>query len=96
MHGETSRTAKVRCKEHKDALMRKKNSNLWEHCQTEHQGEFAEFKYKVQRSFHRDSLLRQIEEAKRLENEEGTLLNDKLEFVQPFAIQLKATRMTNR
>ena len=76
MHGETSRTGKVRCKEHKDALMRKRNSILWEHYQTEHQGELAEFKYKVHRSFHRDSLLRQIEEAKRLENEEGTLLND--------------------
>ena len=96
MHGETSRTAKIRCKEHRDALLRKKNSNLWEHCEEEHNGEIADFKYKVVRSFHRDSLLRQIEEAKRLESEEGTLLNDKLEFVQPFAIQLKATRMTNR
>ena len=43
------------------------------------------------RRFHRDSLLRQIEEAWRLENEEGTLLNDKLEFVKPFGVQLKAT-----
>ena len=62
----------------------------------EHQSEEAEFEYKVHRSFNRDSLMRQIEEAKRLESEEGSLLNDKLEFVQPFAIQLKATRMTNR
>ena len=96
MHGESSRTAKVRCKEHNDALMRRRNSNLWDHCVLEHQGQIAEFDYKVHRSFNRDSLLRQIEEAKRLETEEGSLLNDKMEFVQPFAIQLKATRMMNR
>ena len=96
MHGESSRTAKVRCKEHNDALMRRRNSNLWDHCVLEHQGQIAEFDYKVHRSFNRDSLLRQIEEAKRLETEEGSLLNDKMEFVQPFAIQLKATIMMNR
>ena len=62
----------------------------------EHQSDEAEFEYKVHRCFNRDSLMRQIEETKRLESEEGTLLNDKLEFVQSFAIQLKDTRMTNR
>ena len=96
MHGETGRTARIRCAEHHEALKRKKNSNLWEHCVTEHGGLQAEFEYKVDRSFHRDSLLRQIEEADRLESEEGTILNDKLEFVQPFAIQMRATRMTHR
>ena len=93
MHGETSRSARVRCKEHKGALERKKNSNLWEHCILEHGGVEAEFEYKVQRSFHKDSLLRQIEEAERLENEQGSLLNDKMEFVRPYGIQVKATRM---
>ena len=93
MHGETNRTARVRCLEHKSAYMRRDNSNLWEHCVTEHGGQPAEFAYKVTRSFHRDSLLRQIDEAWRLENEEGTILNDKLEFVKPFGVQLKATRM---
>ena len=53
----------------------------------------AEFEYKVERCFHRDSLLRQIEEAERLENEQGSLLNDKMEFVRPYGIQVKATRM---
>ena len=38
-------------------------------------------------------MLRQIDKANRLEEEEGTILNDKLEFVELFAIQLKATRM---
>ena len=93
MHGETNRTARVRCNEHRAALQRKDNSNLWEHCVNEHGGQPAEFSYKVVRRFHRDSLLRQIEEAWRLESEEGTLLNDKLEVVKPFGIQLKATRM---
>ena len=36
MHGETNRTAKVRCSEHRSALQRKDNSNLWEHCVKEH------------------------------------------------------------
>ena len=53
----------------------------------------ATFKYKVERKFHRDSMLRQIEEAWSLESEPGTILIDKLEFVQPFGVQLKATRM---
>lgn len=93
MHGETNRTARVRCMEHRSALSRKNNSNLWEHCVMEHQGQAAEFGYKVTRNFHRDSLMRQIDEAWRLEQEEGSLLNDKMEFVRPFGIQLKATRM---
>ena len=59
----------------------------------EHGGEAAEFDYKVERRFHHDSLLRQIEEAKRLEDESGTILNDKLEFRQPFAVQVRASRM---
>ena len=78
--------------EHRDALERKNNSNLWEHCILEHGGEVADFSYRVERKFHRDSLLRQIEEAKRLEEEEGTILNDKLEFRQPFAVQIRASR----
>ena len=53
----------------------------------------AEFGYKVERTFHRDSLMRQIEEAWRLEKEEGTILNDKFEFRQPFSVQVRATRM---
>ena len=82
MHGETSRSARVRCKEHKAALERRKNSNLWDHCVLEHGSVEAEFAYKVERCFHRDSLTRQIEEAERLESEQGSLLNDKMEFVQ--------------
>ena len=93
MHGETNRTARVRCLEHKSALLRRDNSNLWEHCVKEHDGQMASFAYKVTRTFHRDSLLRQIDEAWRLENEVGTILNDKLEFVKPFGVQIKATRM---
>ena len=74
-------------------MERKKNPNLWKHCQEHHNGEIANFKYKMHRSFHRDSLLRQIEEVDSLEHEEGSILNDKLEFVQPFTVQAKAWRM---
>ena len=83
MHGETNRRAKIRCSEHQAALEKRENSNLWTHCVKEHGGQQVEFSYKVERRFHRDSLLRQIEEAWRLESEEGTLLNDKLEFIKP-------------
>ena len=93
MHGETSRTARVRCSEHRDALERRNNSNLWEHCVLEHGSEVADFDYKVERKFHVDSLLRLIDEAKRLEEEPGNILNDKLEFRQPFGVQIKASRM---
>ena len=53
----------------------------------------SEFKYKVERGFHWDSVLRQIDEALRLEEEAGTILNDKLEFVKPCGIQMRDTRM---
>ena len=53
MHGETARTARVRCSEHQAALERKDKSNLWDHCVLEHGGEEAEFRYKVERCFHR-------------------------------------------
>ena len=36
MHEEIARTAKVRCSEHHAALIRKKNSNLWEHVEELH------------------------------------------------------------
>ena len=49
MHGESGRTARIRCSEHQEALKRKKNSNLWEHYMTEHRGVLAEFEYKVDR-----------------------------------------------
>ena len=77
MQGETARSSRIRCKEHKAALERKEASNLWDHCSLEHNGEVAQFSYKVERNFHHDTLLRQIEEAMRIEEEEGSLLNDK-------------------
>ena len=58
-----------------------------------HNGEEAEFGYRVEKAFHRDSLLRKIDEAARLEDEQGTILNDKLEFVRPFGVQVRATKM---
>ena len=63
-----------------------------DHCMLEHGGVEAEFKYRVERCFHRDILMRQIDEAMRIGDEQGSLLNDKMEFVKPFGVQLKATR----
>ena len=47
----------MRCGEHRAALERREKRNLWDHCVLEHGGEEADFKYKVERGFHRDSLL---------------------------------------
>ena len=93
MHGEMARSSRVRCKEYKAELQRREASNLWDHFKLEHNGDVAQFSYKVERNFHHDTLLRQIEEAMRIDEETGSLLNDKMEFVKPFGIQLKATRM---
>ena len=49
MQDEMSRTSRIRCGEHKAALVKRENSNLWEYGG-------SEFGYKVKRSFHRDSL----------------------------------------
>ena len=41
MYGETGRTGKMRCSEHRDALVDpRKSSNLREHCQNFHDGRF--------------------------------------------------------
>ena len=44
MHGETARTSRVRCKEHKAALEKKESSNLWDHCNLEHSCEATRLK----------------------------------------------------
>ena len=63
----------MRCSEHRAALKTREKSNLWNHCVLEHNGEQATFKYKVERKFHKDSMLRQIKETWKLESEPGTI-----------------------
>ena len=93
MHGETSRSSKIRCKEHHNALKRKKNSNLYEHLVEMHGGdETVEFGYEVTGVFMRDVLGRQLDEARRIERFGGTRLNDKEEWVQPASVTVGAYR----
>ena len=94
MHGETGRCAKVRCGEHAEALKRGDwDSRLWEHCKEVHKGERVEFGYKVVRSFENDVLGRQLDEALRIEKEEGKLLNNKREWVRPAGVRFNVERM---
>ena len=93
MHGETSRSSKIRCREHYNALKRKKNSNLYEHLVDMHGGdETVEFGYEVTGVFMKDVLGRQLDEARRIERFGGTRLNDKEEWVQPASVTVGAYR----
>ena len=79
MHGETGRTARMRCGEHRDNLAGKRGG-LWEHCLLFHSGEKVNFGYKVVGAF-KDPLQRQLNEAIRIERETGNLMNSKNEWV---------------
>ena len=97
MHGETGRCARIRCNEHFDALMKRKNSNLWEHCMNMHEGRLVDFKFEVTKAFIRDPLARQLDEARRLQEEakreDSVMMNDKLEWVAPAGIIVSVSRM---
>ena len=93
MHGESSRCARVRCGEHYSALKRGKNSNLYEHIMDYHNGDqTVQFGFEVTGLFQGDTLGRQLDEAMRIESFEGTLLNDKDEWVQPASVTVGAYR----
>ena len=70
MHRETGRSGRKRVNEHHEALKKKKNSNLWEHCRDVHGDEVTEFKCKVTGTFKQNPLARQLDEAIRLQTEE--------------------------
>ena len=95
MHGETGQCGRVRCNQDQSALMRKKISNLWEHCVEKHNGQIVPFKYTVTSSFERDPLCRQLDEARRIwreaQKEDSTLMNDKLEWVRPAEVVVTAS-----
>ena len=62
--GETARNAYTRGKEHMKLLHEKEqNSPLWSHCLKEHNGHIQQFTMNIVRTFHRDSMMRQITEA---------------------------------
>ena len=93
MHGETGRSARIRVGEHHKALMKKKDSNLWEHCCKEHGGQMVPFNFQVTKVFREDPLSRQLDEAIRIQREEGVLLNDKNEWTRPAGYAISVTRM---
>ena len=65
-HGETSRTMYSRGQEHQKGLDKKtKDSVLWNHCETEHDGIKMQFQMKATGYF-TDPLTRQIDEAVRI------------------------------
>ena len=91
MYGETGRTGKKRCYEHRNALFDvRKSSNLREHCDLVHQGRIVDFGYSVVRMFPGDPLSRQIEEAILIDSHGGPSMNDQREFVRPASVRLRA------
>ena len=96
MFGETGRTAKVRCSEHRSQLMKRKpSSNLWEHVCVQHSGnaEEAQFGYEVINKYPGDPLTRQLQEAFKITNHVGISLNDKEEWVRPAHIRVRGERI---
>ena len=98
MHGETARTGRKRCQEHKEALEArgKKSSNLWEHVRDHHGGDHnVEFRYDILSTHQGDSLGRQLQEALNIERAEGEgpSLNDKGEWVRPAGLRIDVARM---
>ena len=91
MHRETGRKARIRCGEHRDALVTRRGA-LWEHCASFHNGEEVEFGYRVRGVF-RDPLQRQLDEAVKIEEETGILMNTKNKWVRPAGIQYNVERM---
>ena len=93
MYGETGRTGKIRCKEHREALYNlKKSSNLREHCVDVHGGQFIDFSYSVVKTFPGDPLSRQLQEAILIDSHSGPSMNDKREFVRPASVKIRVER----
>ena len=93
MYGETGRTGKKKCYEHRNALFDiRKSSNLREHCDLVHQGRIVDFGYSVVRMFPGDPLSCQIEEAILVDNHCGLSMNDQHEFVRLASVRLRAER----
>ena len=92
MHGETGKSARVRIGQHLDAYEKGKNSNLYEHCAEKHNGQAVKFECKVTGVF-KDPLSRQLDEALRIQREDGLTLNDKYEWIRPAGHRMVAEKM---
>ena len=82
--GETSRSGRIRAREHVTAYHKKKpDSVLYKHKMTEHQHEEVKFRFEVTGKF-KDALTRQANEAVRINSRKNSeLMNSKNEFNHP-------------
>ena len=92
MHGETGKSARIRSKEHMDNYKRRARSCLWDHVREVHGGVPVSFGWAVTGSF-QEPLLRQLDEADRIERETGILMNSKLEWVRPAGVRTTVEQM---
>ena len=69
------------------------NSFMYKHQMEKHNGEPANFKMKVVKSF-KDPLSRQVTEAVMIKNHKGELLNSKSEFFQPSIVRVRQEILT--
>ena len=81
-HGETSKNAFTRGKQHLDEYSNKAaKSVLWRHCRERHDNQIQEFKMKVTGQYRNDAMLRQIAEAVRINNSDiDSRINNKTEW----------------
>jgi hypothetical protein len=84
-HGESSRNAYTRGAEHIASYKKhEERSHMWKHCVNKHGGEEKKFVMKIDRTFRKDPLLRQITEAIDIQDtEEQYRMNSKAEWHQP-------------
>ena len=90
MFGETGRTARIRCKEHFDALLNPStSSNLREHQASKHPGVPFNFACEVFKRYPGDPLSCQLKEA---EEHKGISMNDKQEWLRPASIRVRGEK----
>ena len=62
-----------------------------------HEGRLVDFRFEVTKAFLRDPLARQLDEARRLQEEaerqDSIMMNDKLEWVAPAGVIVSVSRM---
>ena len=69
---------------HEDYKNRTEGSHMWKHCMQKHNGEGREFSMRIDRTFRKDPLLRQITEAIAIQDtDEEHRMNSKSEWHLP-------------
>ena len=86
--GESSKNLMTRNEWHQNKYKSKKESFLFQHQQEKHDGQPANFKMEVLKSF-KDCLSRQAAEGIFISKTEGEILNSKSEFHQPPIVRVR-------